>query len=275
MIPCGTGPRNRHPMGEPWSNEEAYELRVGRWSRLAAMDFLAWLGIGPGLRWLDVGAGTGALAAAIAARCSPAVLVAFDRALADLRYGRARRLDGGARRVVGDARALPLRAGSFDAVVAGLSLNFLPDAAPAIRAMGRLVTPRGGVVAAYVWDFGGEMQPHRRFWDAAIALDPAAARYDQANKFPLCRLGALEAAFVAAGLRDVAARTVDVWAVFHDFEDLWRPFVIGDGSVVEYTRSLSEERLQALRDRVRGSVEVESDGTIRLLARAFAVRAYV
>ena len=262
-------------MVEPWNNEEAYELRVGRWSRLVALDFLAWLELGRGLRWLDVGAGTGALSAAIAGRCSPALLVALDRGIADLRYGRARRSDGGAARVVGDACALPLRSGSFDAVVAGLSLNFLPDPVPAIRALGRLTADRRGVVAAYVWDFGGEMQPHRRFWDAAIALDPSAARYDQANKFPLCRPGALEVAFAAAGLRHIESRTIDVWAEFRDFEDLWRPFVIGDGSVVDYARSLSEDHRHELRERMRDSVDADATGRITLLARAFAARGVV
>ncbi len=44
-----------------WAAGEVYEPYVGRWSRLVAPRFLAWLGMPPGLRWIDVGCGTGAL----------------------------------------------------------------------------------------------------------------------------------------------------------------------------------------------------------------------
>jgi SAM-dependent methyltransferase len=176
--------------------------------------------------------------------------------------------------VCADARALPLAARTFDAVVSGAALNFLPVVPQALAAMAELVVP-GGTVAAYVWDFGGEMQPHRRFWDAVLALDPAAARFDQATKFPLCRPGGLEAAFVAAGLRQVVSTTLDVPAVFRDFDDLWLPFVTGEGSVVDYTRSLSPPLLEALRERVRLSVAADAAGRIRMTARAFAARGVV
>ena len=36
--------------------------------------------------------------------------------------------------------------------------------------MARVVRP-GGVVAVYVWDYGGRMDLMRYFWDAAVALD--------------------------------------------------------------------------------------------------------
>ena len=38
-----------------WAAGEVYEPYVGRWSRLVAPGFLAWLGMPPGLRWIDVG----------------------------------------------------------------------------------------------------------------------------------------------------------------------------------------------------------------------------
>ena len=46
--------------------------------------------------------------------------------------------------------------------------------------MRRGVRP-GGTVALYVWDYAGEMQLMRRFWDAAAALDPAARELDRAS----------------------------------------------------------------------------------------------
>ena len=40
------------------------------------------------------------------------------------------------------------------------------------------MTASDGVIAAYVWDYGGGMEFMRRFWDAAVAEDPAAAVED-------------------------------------------------------------------------------------------------
>src|SRR5215203_3657595 len=50
-----------------WNSGDAYEPYVGRWSRLVAREFLGWLAVAPGGRWLDVGCGTGALAETILA----------------------------------------------------------------------------------------------------------------------------------------------------------------------------------------------------------------
>jgi ubiquinone/menaquinone biosynthesis C-methylase UbiE len=44
-----------------WDSADAYETYVGRWSRLVAREFVQWLAVPPGSRWLDVGCGTGRL----------------------------------------------------------------------------------------------------------------------------------------------------------------------------------------------------------------------
>ena len=51
---------------------------IGRWSRLAAREFLDWLALPAGLNWLDVGCGTGALSEAILQLCSPAAIKGID-----------------------------------------------------------------------------------------------------------------------------------------------------------------------------------------------------
>ncbi len=40
-----------------FTDGEAYELTMGRWSRVAGEEFLDWLSLTNGLRWLDVGCG--------------------------------------------------------------------------------------------------------------------------------------------------------------------------------------------------------------------------
>ena len=44
---------------------------MGRWSRLVGGEFLDWLDVPPGLRWLDVGCGNGAFTEELVARCAP------------------------------------------------------------------------------------------------------------------------------------------------------------------------------------------------------------
>ena len=250
-----------------WANGDAYELYVGRWSRLVARDFLTWVGAGPGRRWLDVGCGTGALSEAILAQCEPAEVVGVDQSEAHVAWTAAHIPDERARFLVADAADLP--AVTVDVVVSGLVLNFLPDAGAALRAM-RERAP-AGVVAAYVWDYAGRMDLMRHFWDAAGALDPAAA-VDEAARFPICHPDRLRALWEDAGLTGVDVHAIDVPTVFRDFDDYWAPFLGGQGVAPAYAMSLNEERRHQLRERLRATVPVAEDGAVRLVARALAVR---
>ena len=90
-----------------WADGDAYELYVGRWSRLVARDFLRWVGAGPGLRWLDVGCGTGALSSAILAQCDPVEVVGVDQSEAHVAWTAADIDDDRARFLVADAARLP------------------------------------------------------------------------------------------------------------------------------------------------------------------------
>lgn len=251
-----------------WSSGEAYERYVGRWSRRVAPAFLDWLGAGPGRRWLDVGCGTGALSEAILARCDPAEVVGADPSEAHVGWAAAHVGDGRARFVVAGAGDLPPV--TVDVVVSGLVLNFLPDAGAGLEAM-RARAPQG-TVAAYVWDYAGRMDLMRYFWDAAAELDPASSALDEGARFPLCRPDRLEALWRDAGLADVAVQAIDVPTVFVGFDDYWAPFLGGQGPAPAYAMSLAEEHRQELRDRIRAALPVAGDGSISLLARAWAVR---
>jgi SAM-dependent methyltransferase len=254
-----------------WASGDAYEPYVGRWSRLLAREFLAWLDVSPGRRWLDVGCGTGALAQTILAVAHPAGVMGIDASEGYVAYAREQVADPRADFRRGDAQALPFEPASFDAAVSGLVLNFLPQPERGVAEMAR-VTPSGGLVAAYVWDYAGEMQLMRQFWDAAAALDPAAVDLDEGRRFPICRPEALERLFAGAGVEDVAVRSIDVPTVFRDFDDYWSPFLGGQAPAPSYAMSLSEERRAALREHIRAALPTAEDGSIHLIARAWAVR---
>jgi SAM-dependent methyltransferase len=257
-----------------WASGDAYEPYVGRWSRRVAGQFVAWLGIPKGRDWLDVGCGTGALCQVILDRASPRRVVGVDPSDGFVAYARHKVADARATFQFGDARQLPVADGCFDAAVAGLVINFVPDQAKAVHEMKR-VTRHGGTVAAYVWDYAGEMQMMRRFWDAAVALDSGANALDEGRRFPVCNPEPLAGLFRDAGLDDVEVRPIDTPTVFEDFEDYWTPFLGGQAPAPGYCMSLSEDRRAALRERIRASLPFDGDGSIRLIARAWAVRGRV
>ncbi|HET7077112.1 MAG TPA: class I SAM-dependent methyltransferase [Chloroflexia bacterium] len=256
---------------EVWASALAYEPYMGRWSRLVAAEFLAWLDAPPGGRWIDLGCGTGALSGTILDRADPFDLTAIDRSAGYTQYARRQVRDDRARFLVGDATTLPLARGLYDVAVSGLVLNFVPRPEQMVAEMARVVRPHG-LVAAYVWDYAGGMEFQRHFWDAAAALDPRAREVDAGQRFPLCRPEPLADLWRAVGLEAVETRAIDVPTRFCDFDDYWTPFLGGQGTVPGYVMSLSEERRAVLREHLRTRLPVAAGGAIALTARAWAVR---
>jgi len=150
-------------------------------------------------------------------------------------------------------------------VVSGLVLNFVPDPAAAMAEARRVFAP-GGLAAAYVWDYAGGMEMMRHFWDAAAVLDPAAAALDEGRRFPRREPAALERPFRGAGMERVGVPTP-----FVSFDDYWLPLLGGQGPVPGYAVSLGEAARDRLREEVRRWLQVASDGSIGVTARAWAV----
>jgi SAM-dependent methyltransferase len=195
----------------------------------------------------------------------------IDSSVEYIAFARGQGQDGRVSFMVGDARSLPAEAGRYDAVVSGLVLNFVPQPDQAVAEMVRVVRT-GGMVAAYVWDYVGQMQLIRHFWNAAVALDAAALEYDEGRRFLLCQPEPLAGFFRSSGLRQVETRAIDVPTVFRSFADYWSPFLGGQGPAPGYAMALNEEQRAALRDRIRAGLPMASDGSIHLIARAWAVR---
>jgi SAM-dependent methyltransferase len=254
-----------------WGNTEAYEAYMGRWSRPVAEAVLAWLALPPGLSWLDVGCGTGALTEAILANADPREVLGVDPS-ADFLAAAGQIVDPRVRVAVGDARALPAPNDGYEVVVAGLVLHFVPDPQPAVREMARAARC-GGTVAAYVWDFVGERQFSQYFWQAATALDPAATAQDPISQFPVCYPEPLAALFSGAGLQSVTVEAVVAPFVFRDFDDYWQPFLLdGSSPGQRYVMSLGAEQRTALGEQLQSLLPIASDGSIPLLGRLWAVR---
>ena len=260
-------------ISDTWVRGDPYEQYVGRWSRRVAPQFLSWLNIPAHRRWLDVGCGTGALSAAILDQCSPTSVVGVEPSEGFLEKAKEQL---GARVLLrrGSAAEIPLDDRSVDVTVSGLVLNFAPDARAAVSEMAR-VTAAGGTIGAYVWDYAGKMELMRHFWDAAVELNPDAARLDEGTRFPVCRPEALTELFAGTGLRGTEVTAIDITTSFASFEDYWRPFLGGQGPAPAYAMALDETARARLRDRIRGRIPLQEDGSISLTARVWAVRVAV
>jgi trans-aconitate methyltransferase len=244
---------------------------MGRWSRIVAPEFLAWLAVAPNSRWLEIGCGTGILTQAILQTAQPAEIQAIDRAAGFIAFARAQVSDPRVRFEIADVQQLAVASAAFDAAVAGLLLNFLPDPQRTVDAMLQAVRV-GGTIAAYVWDYAEHMQFVRHFWEAAEELDPEASALEQGRRFPLCRPEPLLELFRSASLQQVEVRAIDIPTHFETFESYWQPFLGGQGVAPSYVMALPEDRRIALRERLQQRLPVAPDGSIPLTARAWAVR---
>ncbi|MCD6041990.1 MAG: putative methyltransferase, S-Adenosyl-L-methionine (SAM)-MTase protein [Burkholderiales bacterium] len=262
---------NAPRVSDTWERGDPYERYVGRWSRRVAPAFLSWLAVPAGRRWLDVGCGTGALCAAIAEHCAPSSLTGVEPSAGFLNSAR-QNLAARADFHQASAASLPLADRSVDVVVSGLVLNFVPDPGGALEEMQR-VAGAGGCIAAYVWDYAGKMELMRYFWDAAAEIDPAAAKLDEGGRFPLCRPEALRQLFSGVGLSGAEVQAIDIPTRFTGFDDYWQPFLGGQGPAPAYAMSLDEPERARLRERLRERLPMDADGSIALVARAWAIRA--
>jgi SAM-dependent methyltransferase len=246
----------------------AYDRHIGRYGDELARALIGFAEVQPGMRALDVGCGPGALTTALAGLLGRADVRAADPSEPFAAACRARL--AGVEVVVAGAEALPFADGTFDAVLSQLVVNFIGDPEAGVREMARVARP-GGIVAACVWDYAGEMTLLRAFWDAAREVDPQrGAAADEGAVMRWCADGELAALWRAAGLRDVRFGPLVVRASYDDFEDLWAPLESGVAPSGAFCVSLEPERRRALHDACRRRLGV-GDGPFELTARAWAV----
>ena len=257
-----------------FSEGDAYERFMGRWSRALAPRLVQFAGVGDGEAILDVGSGTGALTAAVVAAAPASRVVGIDLSPGYVTFASARVPGAGVRFEVGDAQQLQFADASFDRTLSLLVMNFIPDAAKALGEMMRVTRP-GGTIAAAVWDYGAGMQMLRIFWDEAVALTPASERRDERH-MPLSRRGELAALWRARGLQNVREEALTIESRFASFDDFWSPFLEKQGPAGAYVASLSGAEREQLRQRLRRRLlGGAADRAIVLDARAWAVRGRV
>lgn len=248
-------------MGEPdklFTDGEAYERLMGRWSRVAAERFLDWLNPPKNLRWLDVGCGNGAFTEELIARCAPAAVTAIDPSDEQLAYARTR---PGARMAdfyTGDAQNLPFSNNSFDIAVMALVISFLPDPGKAVAEMTRVVRP-GGSVAAYMWDIPGGGSPVHPLY---LAIESMGAMPGRPPNPAASERDALQGFWKNACLESVETGVIRIPTIYTDFGDFWDSNVVPIGPQGKIIATMSLSAREELRARLRDRLSVSSNSSI-------------
>jgi len=256
---------------DSWSSGEQYEKFMGRWSNLVAEKFLDWLAVPPNNCWLDVGCGTGALTKLILQTCQPKKIISIDSSSEFINHAQQDIVDPAVSFRVGDAESLELETNSVDAVASGIMLNFIPQPQKAVAEMIRVAKPNG-TIGIFIWDYADGMQMLRYFWDAVVELNSKAKELDEGLRFPICREGQLEALVKQAGLKNVEVLPLVIKTEFKNFDDYWIPFLGNVGPAPSYVMSLGENERQELKNKLLETLPLEKDGTISLMARAWALK---
>jgi ubiquinone/menaquinone biosynthesis C-methylase UbiE len=257
-------------MAEPqirFEDGAAYERMMGTWSRSIGGIFLDWLAPRPGLRWIDIGCGSGAFCELLVERCAPAAVQGIDPSEEQLRFARARPAARLAQFRQGDAMSLPFPASSFDAAVMALVIFFVPDPVKGVAEMMRVVAP-GGTIATYVWDVEGGGRPTEPI-DAelrAVGLTPPLPPSYRAS-----RMDNLRQLWTGAGIEAIETREITVRRSFADFEDFWST-TITSASVAPMIADLSSTEAERLKTLVRERLPADAAGRITYSARTNAIK---
>lgn len=249
----------------------AYELVTGRWSRIAGEAFLEWLALPSGLRWLDVGCGTGAFTEIVLKNAGPRSVSGIDPAPDQIAFAQKRM---GAEHIdyrIGDALSLPYGDQEFDVAVMALVIGYLPDRLKAMAELKRVVRP-GGTIATYVWDGPDSGHPQQPLIDSLREMGIKFSPMDGDQDRPI---GALRALFEKSGLSNVATRTIDIRQSFSDFDEFWNAQNAQANRFVQVIQKMSPMELDRFKHILRTRLNVEASPEICYSARANAALAVV
>ena len=259
--------------GGDFANSDAYEVSMGRRSRLNGELLLQWLSLPNGLRWLDVGCGTGALSAVILNACAPERITGIDPSEAQIKGANERITNAEASFRVANATDLPFEGGDYDAAVASYVLNFVPDPQKMISEMARVVRP-SGTVAVSVFDYVGGGDPGRHFWQAIQARHPSLYQENfEKRGWNITRPETIKSFFENACLTDVDAYAIECEDVFDGFESYWTTWVANPTSgTAQFAKSLDPDELVRFKAEIKAILRCGDNQEIRVLSRSWAVR---
>jgi ubiquinone/menaquinone biosynthesis C-methylase UbiE len=221
--------------------------------------------IAPGMRVLDIAAGTGLSAEAALAAVGPSGRVAAAD-LSPAMVEKARERLGQAPNVsvsVEDGQALSFSDGSFDAVLCNLGLMFFPDPVRGLSEFRRVLC--GGGRAAVSVNTVVERSYNHQI-NVILARHVPSLAQSVARTFALGEASWLQSLFGEAGFVEIESHTEKHTFVLPSFDAYYGPFERGGASTGQALAALPEEIRRAVREEVRrglgdtgGPIEVEAE----------------
>jgi len=245
---------------------DAYDRFMGRYSTPLAPQLADFARVEGGQVVLDVGCGPGALTAELVRRVGSSSVSAVDPSEPFAAAARTRHPGVNVQQAA--AERLPFTDQVFDAALAQLVVHFMTDPILGLREMGRVVR-QNGVVAACVWDHGGDQGPLSLFWAAARELDPGIKDESQLAGTREGHLGEL---FQEAGLGEIEEAVLPVRVEHPSFDEWWEPFTLGVGPAGGFVAGLDPEGRAKLREQCRKMLPA---APFALDAKAWAARGIV
>lgn len=261
-----------------FSNPQAYETWMGRWSKRLAPLFLEFADMNEPGRYLDVGSGTGMLSRCILEEIDGSEVLGLEPSASYVAFARHKVPDPRAIFKVGDAQTIPFEDDYFDGSLALLVLQEFPDARKAVGEMHR-VTRSGGCTTACQWDFVSGMPSLSYFWEAVSEILPKEQAQKEAKKrvpTGYSDAHALADLWTDLGHMNVETAQLEIRMEFVSFEDYWKPFLGGATPTSSYAMTLSDNLREDLANRLRTSILGNGpDRPFSIPARALAVRGLV
>ncbi len=248
-----------------FADSAAYELRMGRCSRVAGKTFLDWLSLPDGLQWLDVGCGTGSFTELVLGRNAPSAISAIDPSEGQIAFANSKPWASRVDFRHGDAMSLPFGDDEFDVVIMALVIQYIPDPTKAMSEISRVVRP-GGTVAAYVWPGMNEGHPMQTLTDAVKSIGVSQPRRPGTQ---IRTVEGLTELFDASGLEDTDSISIEIQLIFKDFDDYW------SSQAAETIRDITDADVERLGAVLRERLPTDKNGQISFTARANAVRGQV
>lgn len=232
---------------------DAYDDFMGRYSKRLAPLFADFARVESGQRALDVGAGTGALAAELLSRGASVAAADPSPEFATVLRERFPSLEV----EEAPAESLPWGAGVFDVALAQLVVAFVSDAPAAVAEMARVARR----VAVCMWGIAEvEMFAAIDRTDAAIGASRTEPRHYRTPQ---------EIHDLLAPLGEVESAELDVTAGYRDYEEFWQALQRGVGPAGHWIASMDADRLALARAELYRQLGSPS-GAFELGARAFA-----
>jgi ubiquinone/menaquinone biosynthesis C-methylase UbiE len=254
------------PMRDAWDKFAAgYDEAVTPFSMRIAEDALRRVDLRPGMRFLDVAAGGGALSIPAARLGAQVLATDFSPAMVRRLAARAREegLSNLESRVM-DGHSLELEDDTFDISGSQFGIMLFPDRPRALGELARVTKP-GGHALMVVFGPPPNVEPFAFFFDAIRTAFPSFPPPQDSPLFSLQDVEELRREMATAGLKELRVETVNHGLEIQSATHLWDMLTSAAPPLGMLVANLSEEQRAAVQQALEGILRQRSGGGAAVL----------